>query len=294
MSNSNRQGESSRKVAFVLSGGGNRGALEAGVLLSLFESGIQPSILVGTSVGAVNASAIAIDPSLNAARWLADMWRKASRKDVMPYGYLSMLWRLVSGKSSLQSNQPLRDFLERYMPSNVRTFADLKKAELYITAVSLNTGNLHVFGLDPSDSIIDAIMASTAIPVFLSPWQYRDQRYVDGGVISDLPVRVAREMNATEIFAVDVGQHRKLRRSRRGGVLGVISQLLNAISYRRFIYELGWAEEAPRQDSLHYIPVDAFQELRIWDFSHTAEMIETGKRVGLDYIQRYNLEKTLK
>ncbi|MFW6112618.1 MAG: patatin-like phospholipase family protein, partial [Chloroflexota bacterium] len=80
MSNSNRQGESSRKVAFVLSGGGNRGALEAGVLLSLFESGIQPSILVGTSVGAVNASAIAIDPSLNAARWLADMWRKASRK----------------------------------------------------------------------------------------------------------------------------------------------------------------------------------------------------------------------
>ena len=48
------------KVAFVLSGGGNRGALEVGVLRALLEHDIRPQILVGTSVGAINATAIAI------------------------------------------------------------------------------------------------------------------------------------------------------------------------------------------------------------------------------------------
>ena len=50
-------------IAFVLSGGGNRGALEAGALLALFERGIQPDILVGTSAGAMNAAFIAINPT---------------------------------------------------------------------------------------------------------------------------------------------------------------------------------------------------------------------------------------
>jgi len=62
-----------KKIAFVLSGGSNRGALEVGVLLALLEHDIKPRILVGTSVGAINAAALAINPTLEGARWLADL-----------------------------------------------------------------------------------------------------------------------------------------------------------------------------------------------------------------------------
>ncbi|MDQ7028746.1 MAG: patatin-like phospholipase family protein [Ardenticatenia bacterium] len=50
-------------LAFVLSGGGNRGALQVGALQVLLEAGIQPDVLVGTSVGAVNALFLACDPT---------------------------------------------------------------------------------------------------------------------------------------------------------------------------------------------------------------------------------------
>lgn len=281
------QGKPAKRVAFVLSGGGSRGALEVGVLLALLERGIRPHILVGTSSGAINAAAVATNPTLEGACWLAETWRKVTREAIMPHGYFSMVWRLVSGKSSLFDNQNLRNFLESHFPPDIRQFADIKSAELYITAVNLDTGKLHVFGIDRSESIIDAIMASTALPLLLSPWQYRGNRYVDGGIISDLPIRVAVEMKATEIYAIDVGYHRKVKRRLRG-VLRVIRQSIDAIAYQQFLDELGWASKLPH-GNIHYIGVAAFGDLRFWDFSHADEMIEVGNQVGVEYLRQHSL-----
>jgi predicted acylesterase/phospholipase RssA len=64
--------------------------------------------LVGTSVGAINATAMAIKPSLEGAQQLADIWRKVTRKTVMPNGYPSMVWRFVTGQRGLFTNEKLR------------------------------------------------------------------------------------------------------------------------------------------------------------------------------------------
>jgi len=272
------------KVAFVLSGGGNRGALEVGVLQALLEHKIQPRILVGTSVGAINATAIAMNPTLEGVRWLENRWRRVTRKTVLPDSYLSMVRRLVTGESSLFTNERLKSYLESQLPDGTRHFSDIKTAKLYITAAVLHTGELHVFGIDHSDSIIDAIMASTAYPILLSPWKYRGKEFVDGAVVSDLPIRVAVEMKASEVYAIDVGRHENARQSQRG-VLRVIRQLLSATAYQRFLDDMGWASKLP-EDRIHYINVDDFDEVGLRDFSHTPEMIEKGHQRGLEYLSR--------
>jgi NTE family protein len=291
MDNDTRQGDGTPtqsrpadKVAFVLSGGGNRGALEVGIILALLEHRIRPRILVGTSVGAINATAMAINPTLEGAKWLENMWRRVTKKDVLPDNYMSMIIRLLTGRSSLFDNKRLKDYLESRLPKSLRTFADIKTAELYITAADLRTGELRVFGIDLNESVLDAVMASSAYPLILAPWEYQGRQYVDGALASDLPIRVAVQMKASEVYAIDVGKHQETKKSRLG-VLRVIRQILNATAYQRYIDDMGWANKVA-QGKIHYIRVDGFDDVGSWDFNHTAEMIEKGHQTGVQYLRQ--------
>src|ERR1700756_1993780 len=76
-----------RRVAFVLSGGGSLGALQVGMLQALFDAGVRPDLLVGTSVGAVNAAWVGAWPDPAGMRKLAEVWRGLKRDDVFPLGW---------------------------------------------------------------------------------------------------------------------------------------------------------------------------------------------------------------
>ena len=119
-----------KKVAFVLSGGANRGALEVGVLLALLEHDIRPQVLVGTSIGAINAALFAINPTLEGARQLEKMWHEASEKLFVRRDYISAMWRLVTGKSSLYDSNKLRELLESFFPEGIRQVSGIKAAGL--------------------------------------------------------------------------------------------------------------------------------------------------------------------
>jgi len=71
-------------VAFVLSGGANLGAAQAGMLEALLTAGVTPHILVGTSIGSVNAAFLAADPSIERARELSALWRRLSAEEFFP------------------------------------------------------------------------------------------------------------------------------------------------------------------------------------------------------------------
>jgi len=287
------QSSSADKVAFVLSGGGNRGALEVGVILALLEYGIRPRILVGTSVGAINSAAMAINPTLEGARWLENLWRNVTRKDVLPDNYMSMAIRLITGRSSLFDNKRLKDYLASRLPKDMQKFADIKTAELYITAADLRTGELRVFGIDRNESVLDAVMASSAYPLILAPWEYQGRQYVDGALVSDLPIRVAVQMKASEVYAIDVGKRQttKIKKSRLG-VLRVIRQILNATAYQRYIDDMGWANKLA-QDKIHYIRVGGFEDVSIWDFTHATEMIEKGHQTGVEFLRQLSSHATV-
>lgn len=269
-------------LAFVLSGGGNRGALEVGALQVLFEHGIRPQMLVGTSAGAMNAAYVAANPTLEGVQKLAELWLKIAKEDVYPGNHLTMAWRLLTGQDSLFPNKNLKRFVEAHMPPGIRRFLDIRNVKLYVVATNLNTGQIQVFGDDPSTPLLDALMASGALPPYFPPWSYEGWQYIDGAAVANLPLGVALDRGATEIYAIHVaGSERREPYIR--GLRSIASQSLAAMLSQQLERELERA--AARADvTVHYIKLEAFQDLPFWDFDHAAEMIEEGRRAMEEYL----------
>jgi ribosomal protein S18 acetylase RimI-like enzyme len=91
-------------IAFVLSGGGPRGALQAGALQVLLEKGIRPDLIVGTSAGAINAAYLGIDPTPGGAQHLGELWQRLTKNHVFPGGMLRAAWNLLSRRNGLYSS----------------------------------------------------------------------------------------------------------------------------------------------------------------------------------------------
>lgn len=268
-------------IAFVLSGGGNRGPLEAGALQALFGHSIQPDMLVGTSAGAMNAAFIATDPSMVGALTLGQLWRSVRRKDVFPGNPLTMAWRVLTGKDSLISSANLLAFVLNNLPPGVKTFADLR-ARLYTTAADLKTATLYLFGDDPFALIVDAVMASAALPVTFPPYAYCGAQLVDGGIVANVPIEIAMEKGATEIYAIDLGYSGEPLPDARG-VIGVAQRMLATLVYQQILDDLGEAAGDPTV-ALHHIRIPAFHGVSMWDFSQADEMIRVGKEVVEAYL----------
>lgn len=277
-------------IGFVLSGGGSRGALEAGALLALLEDGVEPDLLVGTSAGAMNAAFLATDPTLEGARRLADLWRTTRRGEIFPRNdfllYLTMAWRFLRGKDSLLPSGKLRRFAASQLPPEVRRFGDLT-VPLYVTAADLNHGVLYLWGDEPGGDLIDAVMASAALPTLFPPEQVGGLQLVDGGIVANLPIAIAAEKGATEVYAINVGYAGKAVPQQRGAVnIGLRS--LGTLIYQQLLDDL---ERSAGRLLLHHIAIEAYQGLPVWELGKGAEMVEEGYRVAREYLKLPSWEK---
>lgn len=180
--------------AFVLSGGGSLGAWQVGQLQALFEAGVAPDLLVGTSVGAMNAAAIAGEPTVEGARKLAAAWQRTRRADVLP----AWGWRRVSAlyRKALYSNHGLRALIESCVSYGLIEEAAVP---LRVVTTSLETGQERVLSSGPA---VDAVLASTAIPGVYPPVLVGGERLVDGGIVDNIPVRPAVDEGADEVFVL--------------------------------------------------------------------------------------------
>ena len=141
-------------IAFVMSGAANYGPLQVGALQTLLEHGVRPDLLIGTSAGAMNAAYLAIDPTPDGARRLADLWNTAARDLLSRSDRLAIVWRLLTNRDGVMSNEPLRRYVERTMPPGVTRYADLK-VPAYAVAVRLDSGEIRCFGDNPDDRLLD-------------------------------------------------------------------------------------------------------------------------------------------
>jgi NTE family protein len=268
-------------IAFVLSGGGNLGALQIGALQALMKRGILPEMLVGTSAGAVNAAFLASDPTLEGAKHLAEIWKRIRKDNIYPGSPLSMAVHLATQQDSLCARKNLAAFLQRHTPKGVRTFRDMK-ISLYIVATDLLTGHRYLFGDDPNEHVVDAILASTAIPPVFPPWFYQGRLLVDGGVSDNLPIDVAVEKGATEIYALDILRegpmddgHWNVMEVATLSIMGLIAQQRNR--------DLSIYSSIPGL-TLHYLPLYASRQMAFDDFDHATELIENGREATQAYL----------
>ncbi len=184
------------KRALILSGGGARGAFQIGVWKYLQERNWTPDLVCGTSVGAINAVAIASGMPLDR---LFAIWTTYHRPMIYRFRMLRFLVNLLLGRplKPVMDTRPMRKMVTRHLD-----IAALRKSrmDVIITAVNLLTSRLHLFNQNVIE--VDHVMASSAMPI-LFPWQYIDgEPYWDGGVMANSPLFPALKSGADEIIVV--------------------------------------------------------------------------------------------
>ncbi len=277
--------------ALVLSGGGNLGATQVGALSAMIERNIIPEMIVGCSAGALNAAFLAREVSAQHVEELAEIWRAITRDVIYPGTRLGAFWRFVTGKDSLYDNRPFFDFLQRGGITPAVIFAHYLPIRLYITATRISAGELHVFGDNPSDRLIDALMASTALPPMHPPWEVAGELYTDGGTITPLPLRVALERGATEIYALHVVSSDTIRNPEAiRGVTTVATTSINTMLRLQAEHDLLLAEVA-RRVKLHYIPLTIEESPDALDFDKADRLMELGMVAAERYFDSIGLSR---
>lgn len=187
------------KIALVLGGGGMKGFAHIGVLKALQEKGIRPSVIAGTSIGAMLAAASVggMQPEELARR--AEQLR---RKDLFRINHFGMLMDRMKSRS-IYMEEPLRELCDAVVPDG--TFNDMP-VPLLVNTVDIERASQVVWGLPglKDVSVRDAVYASCALPGFFPPGQVDGRFCVDGGVVDNLPAHVAA-IGTDMVIAVDVG-----------------------------------------------------------------------------------------
>lgn len=267
-------------LAFVLSGGGNFGALQAGALEVLLERGLRPQMLVGTSAGALNSAILAADPTPGGARYLQSLWHYHGGIPSSPF---LPRWRMLTDAPSLYPSKPLFSYFRKAMPEGIETYGDLEErsgVRAYAVAIRLDRGEIRVFGDDPEDKVLDGMMASCAMPLYFPPWVVDGVPYVDGGALAKLPLRIAAERGAEEVFALDVEDTTGEEEAR--GMWEISAQVLSLVIAQQVKAELRWAREAGLK--VHYISLPR-GGVPFWDFTRAEELIELGREAARSYLE---------
>lgn len=184
------------KRALVLSGGGARGAFQVGVLKYLNEINWQPDLIIGTSVGAINAVAIGSGMSIDQ---MTRLWQTYRRKKMFTITLPILLRSFKSRQkfSPMSDTRPMKKLLESHIDIDALKNS---KQDIFISTLNMITGQLAYFNQHVIN--INHIMAASAIPGLFG-WQYIDGiPYWDAGLMVNTPITPALKLDAKEIVVV--------------------------------------------------------------------------------------------
>jgi len=262
-----------RHVAFVLSGGGVLGAAQVGQMKALIEAGIVPDMLIGSSVGALNAAAIASDPTITGIARLEQVWLALRGEDLFPGTRMQRAIHIVRKSDHLFSNDGIRALVDK-IP--VTLFEEMQRP-LSIVAANLRTGAEHVF---ESGAIEPALLATTALPGIFPPVSVDGELYVDGGVVNNVPISRAVELGARQIYVLTCGSPKPSTREIRRPY----DVLLQAFAHSRAArVELDLQRYADAAD-LRLVTPPSPRQIRFNDTSHSARLIQEAYELTRQYI----------
>lgn len=206
--------QSDLETVLVLQGGGSLGAYECGVYKSLERHGINFDVIVGTSIGAVNASIIA-GAKDNPVKSLENFWLELSEsvsemfpedtrpffstmhatiwgnpKVVLPINGMPNPWLMSMTKPFLYDNEPLKKTLLQFV--DFEKINDKANTRLIVSSVDIQQGKSVIF--DSHKLKLDAghIIASAGYPFYGISWTEKDDKYLwDGSLLSNTPLREA-------------------------------------------------------------------------------------------------------
>jgi len=252
------------------------------MLEALFAGGVVPDVLVGTSVGALNAAYISRDPSVAGALELQAAWGRASRTMIFPVrprtlalGFAGRIDHLVSPRG-----------LTRWIQENLgeMTFEDAA-VPFHAVATDLRSGEAVVLSSGP---VLPALLATTSLPGIFPPVVFGDRPLVDGGISADVPVTQAEELGAREIWALPTSGPERFSTLPRGAfevLLRSIGLVLGHVT-REHLAKLN------PSTVIHVLPAPVVEDASILDFRHTDELIRQGRDLAAGYLRDARSSRT--
>ena len=249
-------------TAFVLGGGGVLGAAEVGMLQALLERGTRPDLVVGTSVGAINGALIAADPTPGAVDRLRTVWQELASEGVL------------AGSVLARVGTPVRTFAELAVP-------------FQCVAASIERAAEHWFA---DGDLVEAVLASSAVPGLLPPVEIDGEHYLDGGLVHSIPVGRAVALGAGTVYVLHVGRiERPLRPPARPWEVATVA--FEIARRHRFAADVA---ALPPDVALHVLPSGEqappaaadLRTLRYRDLSGVPERIERARAATADYLDR--------
>jgi NTE family protein len=272
-------------VAFVLGGGGLLGAHEVGMLAALAERRIEPDVVLGTSIGAVNGALYAAEPGAGGVERLRRLWRDSEA--LWSGSALRRLTTLARTRTYLQPFAEVRERLARVLP--VQRVEDLA-VRFQCVAASIERAAEHWFTEGP---LAEVVLASCAVPGVLPPVRVGDEHFIDGGIVNSIPVSRGVELGARTIYVLQVGRaEQTLKPPRWPWEVGLVA--FEVARRHRFAHDL---LSLPERVELHVLPTggsaappynDLSAPLRLRQLAATVQrQIESAYEASLRYLEEH-------
>lgn len=251
--------------AFVLSGGGSLGSIQVGMLKALLEAGIAPDMLVGTSIGSVNAAFLAADPSPEQVDKLCELWRTVRSRDVFAWNPLRMAHAALRRGSLFPPERWRRFLTERISMERIEDAA----VPLRIAVTDFEDGSPVILGSGP---VIDAVLASTCLPGIFPPQRVGDSLYLDGALSEPVPLKPALEAGIDTVYVLATSHASPAPNVRSPGQ--ILRHAVTILLFPRI--RLDALELPDRHPKLTIVPIPSEgAQVALWDMSRHHELIES-------------------
>jgi NTE family protein len=251
-------------VAFVLSGGASLGAIQVGMLQALAERDITPDAIVATSVGAVNGAFIASrEFSEETVEELATIWLGMRRGRVFPAEPLTGLLGFLGARRNLVPAGALRRLITRHVEHEL--LEDLP-TPLHVIACDVLTGTELRLSWGP---LVEAVMASAAIPGIFPAVEWDGRLLIDGGVVNNTPISHALNLRPKHVYVLPTGGPCELTEPPRGA-LGMLIHATSLLVAQRFVGEA----MALTGSRVTILPPPCPIRVQPTDFAHANDLID--------------------
>ena len=245
------------KLGLALGGGAARGFAHIGVIQVLEEAGLRPDFVAGTSAGSVVAALYASGKTGTQLQQIGESMEEAAITD----------WTLPVFNSGVLRGDALAKYVNQQVGGRL---IENMTVPLGIVATDLYSGDMMVFQRGDTGM---AVRASSAVPAIFQPVKISGRFYVDGGLVSPVPVRAARRMGAQLVLAIDISSPPDSTGS--DGTLAVLLQTASIMGKSINVFELKEADIVVRPD---------LREVSSADFSSRKKAIEAGRRAMLELL----------
>jgi NTE family protein len=269
------------RTAFVLAGGGSLGAVEVGMLRVLAAHGLRADLVVGASVGAINAAHYAGNPTPAGVAELTRIWGGLRTRDVFPFSPLRGFFGFAGWQDALVDPAPLRALLKRELP-----YQRLEEATVpcHIVATDVLDGREVV--LSKGDAVT-ALLASAAIPGVFPPVKSGGKMLIDGGVASNTPIATAISLGAERVIVLPTGYSCALTVPPRGAIALALHALTLMIVHQLVID----IERLSSRAEIVVVPPLCPVETSPYDFGPTVELMARAEASTKTWLATNGLER---